>query len=439
MEGPLIGLFCLAIPPTAVAICAYIFFFHHETRETKAPPLSTIFAPSARPPTIREEDEDSSSPVVEPSSRYPEDWNSSDRIHETERRAIFSKQWLFIAHRSRFSRPGDYHAFQVAGFPIFLILGKDHVIRAFHNVCRHRAYAVIKKKSGSSTVLGCRYHGWSYDTRGRLVKAPAFEDIENFDKSQNSLFAVQAYTTKQGFVYINLSCEAQNPSPKFARTDLLASEWRISERSAPLTQFEFQADLNWKQAVDYFERIGHTGMTPPSGGWKTFISRVPLLWKGVYHPSDALAILDSHGLSSVQVSHGGRLWYTLSTDPSSARQTVFRCDVYLNWPGDNAQADAAIHRIQHDVQAHVEAATKATRQEWQKHPGLQATILDSLTEHLKAERKAGKEIWPASRDSGVSERFNRADMLCKQLQCLKPKAPAFDRLGRPGLRNDLEW
>ncbi|KAK8158031.1 Rieske [2Fe-2S] iron-sulfur domain-containing protein [Phyllosticta citrichinensis] len=439
MEGPLIGLFCLAIPPTALAICAYIFF-HHATREPKSTPLSTIFAPSARPPTILEEDEDSSSPVVEPSPRYPEDWNSSDRVFSVERRAIFSKQWLFITHRSRFSRPGDYHTFQIAGFPIFLILGKDHVIRAFHNVCRHRAYVVVKKKSGSSTVLGCRYHGWSYDTRGCLVKAPAFEDMKNFDKSKNSLFALHTLTTKQGFVFINLSSEARDSSPKFAETDVLASAWRISERSAPLTQFEFQADLNWKEAADYFEQIGHTGMTLPSHGWKTFfISKIPLLWKGVHPPGDAPAILDSHGLSTLHVSHGGRLWYTLSANPSSARQTVFRCDIYLNWPGDNPQGDAAIHRIQHSVQAHVDAAAKATRPEWQRHPGLQASILDGLTHHLRAERKAGKEIWPASRESGASERFNQADMLCKQFKYLKSNASEMDPFGQTGQRNVLEW
>jgi phenylpropionate dioxygenase-like ring-hydroxylating dioxygenase large terminal subunit len=59
---------------------------------------------------------------------------------------------------------------ELAEFPILIILGKDHIIRAFHNVCRHRAYTITKKPAGSSLVLGCRYHGWSYDTKGNLVK-----------------------------------------------------------------------------------------------------------------------------------------------------------------------------------------------------------------------------------------------------------------------------
>jgi phenylpropionate dioxygenase-like ring-hydroxylating dioxygenase large terminal subunit len=57
-------------------------------------------------------------------------------------------------HSSRFNKPGDYFKLEIAGFPFILIMGKDGVINGFHNVCRHRAYPIVKKVSGSSTVLG---------------------------------------------------------------------------------------------------------------------------------------------------------------------------------------------------------------------------------------------------------------------------------------------
>ena len=52
-------------------------------------------------------------------------------------------------------------------------------------------------------VLGCRYHGWSYDTKGKLTKAPGFEDISTFDKSANGLFEVATHTTRQGLIFVN--------------------------------------------------------------------------------------------------------------------------------------------------------------------------------------------------------------------------------------------
>lgn len=71
-------------------------------------------------------------------SEFPEDWLTSEKYFALERRAIFSKSWLFISHRSNFKKAGDYRSFEPAGFPILIILGKDNVLRGFHNVCRHR-------------------------------------------------------------------------------------------------------------------------------------------------------------------------------------------------------------------------------------------------------------------------------------------------------------
>jgi phenylpropionate dioxygenase-like ring-hydroxylating dioxygenase large terminal subunit len=110
--------------------------------------------------------------------------------------------------------------------PIIMIQGKDGTIQAFHNLCRHRAYPVVHKDSGSSLVLGnstlhsqrpilrytmtcsilfagCKYHGWSYDTNGNLLKAPGFENFANFDKSVNGLFKVATYSTRQGLIFVN--------------------------------------------------------------------------------------------------------------------------------------------------------------------------------------------------------------------------------------------
>lgn len=105
---------------------------------------------------------------------------------------------MCIAHSSNFAKRGDYISFEIANFPILIILGKDNIIRAFHNVCRHRAYTITKKPSGSSLILGCRYHGWSYDTKGNLVKAPQFDGIDGFDKSDNGLFKIHTCTDRSG-------------------------------------------------------------------------------------------------------------------------------------------------------------------------------------------------------------------------------------------------
>lgn len=174
-------------------------------------------------------------------------------------------------HSSRFNKPGDYFKLEIAGFPFILIMGKDRTVNGFHNVCRHRAYPIVKKEFGSSTVLGnkpffitlqslrnsdsgagCRYHGWSYDTSGNLIKAPGFENITNFDKSANGLFKVMTYTTRQGLIFVNFDarpdCTPFNDFYKGLEDEL--DEMKFSNFEY-VESFELDGEFNWKTLSEY--------------------------------------------------------------------------------------------------------------------------------------------------------------------------------------------
>jgi len=156
-------------------------------------------------------------------------------------------------HRSRFTRRGDYISMEMAGFPIFIILGKDNIPRAFHNVCRHRAYAVTKKVAGSSLVLGCKYHGWSYDTKGNLVKAPQFDGIDGFDKAQNSLFKIHTCTDKGGFIHINLDAGEIVEPPSCEQIISFSTQYGITAQSSWVAGWEIRGDFNWKVVGEPFK------------------------------------------------------------------------------------------------------------------------------------------------------------------------------------------
>lgn len=137
----------------------------------------------------------------------------------------------------------------VGRYPIFVVRGKDNTIRAFHDVCRHRAYKITKKSAGSTLVFGCKYHGWSYDTNGSLVRAPEFETIPDFNKQTNSLFPISVQVSKHGFVFVNFAA-AGSLAP--FREDLLekvASRYAISKDSKHVKDFDFSGAFNWKVAA----------------------------------------------------------------------------------------------------------------------------------------------------------------------------------------------
>jgi phenylpropionate dioxygenase-like ring-hydroxylating dioxygenase large terminal subunit len=150
-----------------------------------------------------------------------------------------------VTHASRFQKPGDYRTYDVAGFTFIIILGKDRQLRTFHNVCRHRAYAVTKKDCGSSTVLGCRYHGWSYDTKGRLIKAPEFDNVPGFDKGKNGLWEVKT-EVREGMVFVNFDARPSAEASSLEDSETVVLRQWDTARMTYVADFRFEVAANWK-------------------------------------------------------------------------------------------------------------------------------------------------------------------------------------------------
>ncbi|EGC49818.1 Rieske domain-containing protein [Histoplasma capsulatum var. duboisii H88] len=263
-------------------------------------------------------------------SDFPENWWTGDEVFRLERRAIFSKTWLYIAHISRFTKPGDYHAFEICGFPLFLIQGKDGIIRAFHNVCRHRAYPVISmKKSGSSTVIGCRYHGWSYNTSGRLIKAPQFECLEGFDKTQNSLFEIHSAVTKNGLIFVNLDARGDLPELGLGGHGIGRFTNQISRKSVWIDGWEIEGKFNWKMAVRnlYVDKNTAARVKRKSSSSSSILQSI----FGVTRTGKPRSFsLDAFRTTLTHLSEEGSIWYSVSITPIGASRSNIRCDVYGN-------------------------------------------------------------------------------------------------------------
>ncbi|KAF2102564.1 ISP domain-containing protein [Rhizodiscina lignyota] len=336
----------------------------------------------------------------------PSGWWRDESQFQLERRAIFSKTWICVSHRSRFGKPGDYVTFEVAGFPFFLILGKDSVVRAFHNVCRHRAYSVTKKAAGSSLVLGCRYHGWSYDTRGRLTKAPEFDKVPGFDKAQNSLFEIHARVDAHGFVYVNLDASEEAGDGELWEVTKVGKPTEINHDSCWLHCWEFKGKFNWKGNTD--------DASPTFGGLPTSRFFRALESCG-YSMTGQLRFFP---LATVYTKNGSPFWYKITFSPDSPTQTTVWCDVYSTKytnafrfegavkDGLEKEMKSKIHALEEQY-AELEASN--TFQEESGTFWIQATITTMVKEHLKKERAAGEQIHPAAVQQCRSSSFAQAE------------------------------
>lgn len=153
-----------------------------------------------------------------------------------------------MTHQSRFTKPGDYLTFALADFSYFLILGKDNKIRAFHNICRHRAYTVVRKSIGTSLKLTCKYHGWQYESTGELVKAPKFDQESGFDLSQNGLFEIPLAVTEEGLIFVNFD-NTPSRTPQPPRVD--AGGACIDERDYWRDGWELEGRFNYKLGSEH--------------------------------------------------------------------------------------------------------------------------------------------------------------------------------------------
>jgi len=89
-----------------------------------------------------------------------------------DRQAVFDRGWQLVAHACRLRGAGDHVVADFAGLPVIAVRGGDGTVRAFHNVCRHRAGPIATCDGLAAKALRCRYHGWTYTLDGTLRSAP---------------------------------------------------------------------------------------------------------------------------------------------------------------------------------------------------------------------------------------------------------------------------
>jgi choline monooxygenase len=131
---------------------------------------------------------------LESARTIPSLWYADPEIYRAECRAIFHDTWQVAGRLDQLRRPGSFFTAEIAGEPILVVRGEDGVIRAFYNVCRHRAARVAIEPEGHVSRLRCRYHGWTYDLCGRLRGVPEFEGVAEFRREDNGLPPVAVAT-----------------------------------------------------------------------------------------------------------------------------------------------------------------------------------------------------------------------------------------------------
>ena len=97
---------------------------------------------------------------------------TSQEWFDQERDRIFSRTWAYAGFAEDISEPGQYLSVQAGLNNIFIVMGRDRRLRAFHNICRHRGTQLLRAVGQTQRAIVCPYHDWTYDLEGQLISVP---------------------------------------------------------------------------------------------------------------------------------------------------------------------------------------------------------------------------------------------------------------------------
>jgi len=230
-----------------------------------------------------------------------------------EMRTIFARTWQWVCHREKVREAGHYTTAMIAGMPVMVVRTHDDELKAFYNVCKHRAHELLQDE-GTTRSIVCPYHAWTYDLDGGLVAARHTSHLPDFELGEICLDEVQVEEFG-GFVYVNLDLTAPSLVEQADDLGREIAHWAPDiEQLTFAHRLSYTIESNWKNVIDNFLECYHCHVAH-----KDFVSLVDM---------DTYEVT-THGIYSSHMADAGKGDNT-AYDVSAA--TVTTHAVWWLWP-----------------------------------------------------------------------------------------------------------
>jgi phenylpropionate dioxygenase-like ring-hydroxylating dioxygenase large terminal subunit len=189
---------------------------------------------------------------LEQAATLPPEVYASEPFYQLEVERVLRPAWLPVGHVAQLASVGDYLCHDLCGEMLLVMRGSER-LRVLSRVCLHR-WAELLRGSGNCRRFACPAHKWTYDLDGRLIGAPAMDQVA-FDPRQQRLPEYRSEIV-DGFIYVNLSGDAPALAPQLQELSrelqpLAPEHWRIG------ATLEYDCPVNWKLIVETFSECYH--------------------------------------------------------------------------------------------------------------------------------------------------------------------------------------
>ena len=206
-----------------------------------------------------------------------EAYTSSDYL-QRERETIFSHYWICVGLASDLPNPGDVYPTEVAGMPIVLVRDghkassknkeTGSVVRAFHNICRHRGIQLVDKPCQVSGHIQCPYHSWSYKLDGTLKSTPHFggyykDSYAGFDRANKGLIPIRCDQWLD-LIFVDVSGQAPPLAEYLQPVMERWSDYDLTLLRRETREIALDCNANWKLVVENFSESYHLTWVHPS-------------------------------------------------------------------------------------------------------------------------------------------------------------------------------
>jgi len=187
---------------------------------------------------------------------------NNDELTQLEIEQLFLRNWLFVGHISDIPNSGDYECFAMGNERAVVVRDQQGQVRAFHNLCRHRASRVVAEDKGHcGKSFICPFHGWSYNLDGSLKNIPKVDSFPQLDREEFGLKTIDCEVW-QGMIFVRFGGDGSSVAEQFAEAAEEIGLYRIDEMQPLEAAYQYQFNLDWKAVLDidnegYHVPIGH--------------------------------------------------------------------------------------------------------------------------------------------------------------------------------------
>ena len=187
---------------------------------------------------------------------------------ELEREKVLNTTWLIAGRSSEVAETGDWLSFESHGETAVVTRQADGSLAAFHNVCQHRGPTFVTEWKGcGAKKFTCPYHGWLYDTTGKVIGVPERVDFDD-DQLRDLRAPAVAVDEWGGWIWVNLAGpDATSSLEDWIGPDIMTDLARYNmEEMYLLDVLEWEVPVSYKAIVDGFNEIYHTASLHHVGG-----------------------------------------------------------------------------------------------------------------------------------------------------------------------------